>query len=483
LSSDLQDAATTDAPVVLTSQTDASSELRGDVDPDHASLPLVHCPVLSEVKGVAISTSGASLGHSATYSCSSGYYPLSIADAGSEVRDANTIGDSEADATRIRLTRYCQADSTWSGSPLECTPVQCPVPIAPENGTATAATLAYGSAVQYQCSSGYCLAGTSTRTCQSDGAWSGTAPTCRLGSCTMSAPPSCAAGGPGAGPSCGASGKDDCCASPVVQGGSFKRASAEGQTATVSSFRFDKYLVTVGRFRSFVAVGGGTQERAPAAGSGAHAKVPGSGWNDAWSSSLVSDATSLKAVLVCGSSGAYATWNGDDDRRPINCTTWAEAFAFCIWDGGRLPTELEWNYAASGGDEQRPYPWGNTPLRADASQAIYGCFFGPAPRTCSGRENIAPVGAASDGPGRWGQMDLVGELLTYGLDWYRSPLPAESCTDCAIVTQGTSNTRVNLGAGFSSSAEQLKTDARFKAYGDQLSDRSSSMGFRCARAL
>ena len=54
---------------------------------------------------------------------------------------------------------------------------ECPYLVDPDNGNVDYQTQE-GSTATYTCDTGYQLDGTPTRTCQSDGTWSGSAPTC-----------------------------------------------------------------------------------------------------------------------------------------------------------------------------------------------------------------------------------------------------------------------------------------------------------------
>ena len=92
------------------------------------------------------------------------------------------------------MTRTCQTNGTWNGTAPTCTIVDCGALKNPTNGTVVASPTTYGSKADYTCQTGFGLAGTSPRICQADGTWSGTAPTCGAADCP--APPTISNGAP-----------------------------------------------------------------------------------------------------------------------------------------------------------------------------------------------------------------------------------------------------------------------------------------------
>jgi len=289
---------------------------------------------------------------------------------------------------------------------------------------------------------------------------------------------------------CGARGNDSCCNSPVVPGGTYYRSydlagdGISGNTsfpATVSNFRLDKYEVTVRRFRAFVNAGMGTQSSPPVPGAGAHANIARSGWDASWNASLATDKAALVAAVKCNST--YQTWTdtpGANEDRPMTCVTWYEGMAFCAWDGGYLATEAEWNYAATGGAEQRAYPWSIpagalTPL--DGAHASYSdgtnCV-GDGTAGCSVADLVA-VGTKPAGDGHWGQSDLAGNVLEWTLDSYESYV--NPCTDCADLTAALD--RAVHGGSFLSDAFYMRAGYR---EGSAPDNRHYIIGARCARS-
>lgn len=265
----------------------------------------------------------------------------------------------------------------------------------------------------------------------------------------------------------------DCCAVAAIPGGTFYRgldAAGGGDTsapATVSAFHLDTYEITVGRFRAFVESGMGTQANPPGDGTGAHPHIAGSGWSASWNHQLPSDTAGILEDLFYCDDTTWTSEPGMNETLPVTCLTWYEAAAFCIWDDGYLPTEAEWNYAATGGDQQRAYPWSQpaADTSIDGARAVYSTA------------KPAAVGSRPAGADRWGVADLGGNVAEWVLDWSDSyPMP---CTDCgAIAAPGAGPSRVYRGGGWDSPASDLRTGARTGAGPDYA---AGSIGARCAR--
>ena len=266
---------------------------------------------------------------------------------------------------------------------------------------------------------------------------------------------------------CGPTGEANCCDSRQVPGGTFFRGTGATDPATVGTFFLDTYEITVGRFRLFSAAYPSSR---PAPASGRSSSLSGDrGWDTTWDSKLPSAARDL--VTPCDNT-ASTTWTsapGANEAKAIDCISWAVAYAFCIWDGGRLPSEAEWTYAAVGGAEQRFYPWSTDATSLTPAHAIYS----------ASAASVAAVGSKLPGNGRWMHADLAGNVAEWVLD---IDIPYRTCNGCVELGPGgpLGGTRGARGGGFSDGPPELASARR--AFADPLNG-SARIGARCAHDI
>lgn len=195
------------------------------------------------------------------------------------------------------------------------------------------------------------------------------------------------------------------------EGGSVSVGSENGQMneypvhqASVDPFYISKNPVTVAEFREFVEATGYQTDAERFGNSGVFDVETGT-----WS--LVEGASWKKPF---GPQGELAK-----DDHPVTHVSWNDARAYCAWAGLRLPTEMEWEYAAKGGkDSDDRFSWGNKLV----SNAGYGAnvWQGHFPDSVSVEDGYlytSPVGAF--GQTKAGLSDMGGNVWEWTQDTYR----------------------------------------------------------------
>jgi len=147
-------------------------------------------------------------------------------------------------------------------------------------------------------------------------------------------------------------------------------------------------------------------------------------------------------------------------NRPVVCVTWYQARQYCRYKKKRLPTELEWEYAAKAGTSST-YAWGNEPPN----------------ETNTSRNTPYPQSVKMFRPNTWGLYDMTGNVW----EWVDDRYQVDRYTFLSDSTQNPPSVgryRSIRGGGWYSTPSQLRITNRqwfTPEYGEV------SIGFRCAQ--
>lgn len=138
--------------------------------------------------------------------------------------------------------------------------------------------------------------------------------------------------------------------------------------------------------------------------------------------------------------------------------------------GWRLPSEAEWEFAASAGTE-RIYPWG---AAGDSAQAPECAWF-----NLNSGSRIHPV--ASLKPNALQLYDMSGNVMEWVQDW-KAPFPTVLVSDYAGPEGPLDVAEIPIkGGSFNYGRSQLRIASRSATYAAFRASRSEFVGFRCAR--
>lgn len=105
-------------------------------------------------------------------------------------------------------------------------------------------------------------------------------------------------------------------------------------------------------------------------------------------------------------------------NHPVVQVAYDDAVAYCSWVGGRLPTEAEFEYAARGGLDRKPYVWGDE--FRPGGKIMANTFQGHFPDKNTAEDGYAGTSPVASFPANgYGLYDMAGNVWEWTSDWYR----------------------------------------------------------------
>ena len=168
-------------------------------------------------------------------------------------------------------------------------------------------------------------------------------------------------------------------------------------------------------------------------------------------------------------SGVNATWPGRTNH-PVNYVDWFQAKDFCEYVGGNLPSESQWEYAATNAGQPVLYPWGNS--EATCEMAVIkedgdGCGTGSTMSVCS----------KSEGNTVQGLCDMSGNVWEWIQDWYHDSYNGAP-NDGTSWESPEGTVRITRGGAFSYDGSY---NVRFRNDHADPTIQFQSDGFRCVK--
>jgi formylglycine-generating enzyme required for sulfatase activity len=191
------------------------------------------------------------------------------------------------------------------------------------------------------------------------------------------------------------------------------------------------------------------------------------------------------------------------DNYPVVGVTWAQAKAFCNWrtrqlnsyqemikSAGvmdyRLPTEVEWEYAARGGHQMTLYPWGSYYTRNEEGSFVANFKPLRGNYVSDSQSNITTQKVANFLPNSYGLYDMAGNVAEWTSNAYDesgyeliSDFSPDFQYNAKPDDQPAMKRKVIRGGSWKDIAYYIQVSTRSYEYQDSA---KSYIGFRCVRS-